>query len=80
MIVFTSDNGFFFGEHALSAERRLPYEESIRAPLLVRYPPGQDQTFSCSPLVSALQSVGIDFAPKMQSSGGYLRRVCRAEG
>jgi len=39
MIVFTSDNGFFFGEHGLSLERRLPYEESIRNPLLVRYPP-----------------------------------------
>jgi N-acetylglucosamine-6-sulfatase len=39
LIVFTSDNGFFFGEHWLSQERRLPYEESIRQPLLMRYPP-----------------------------------------
>ena len=39
LIVFSSDNGFFFGEHGLSLERRLPYEESIRNPLLVRYPP-----------------------------------------
>jgi N-acetylglucosamine-6-sulfatase len=39
MIVLTSDNGFFFGEHGLSLERRLPYEESIRNPLLLRYPP-----------------------------------------
>jgi arylsulfatase A-like enzyme len=39
LIVLTSDNGFFFGEHGLSLERRLPYEESIRNPLLVRYPP-----------------------------------------
>jgi arylsulfatase A-like enzyme len=38
-IVFTSDNGFFFGEHGLTTERRLPYEESIRNPLLLRYPP-----------------------------------------
>jgi N-acetylglucosamine-6-sulfatase len=38
-IVFTSDNGFFFGEHGLTTERRLPYEESIRNPLLWRYPP-----------------------------------------
>jgi len=37
-IVLTSDNGFFFGEHGLSVERRLPYEESIRNPLLVRFP------------------------------------------
>jgi N-acetylglucosamine-6-sulfatase len=38
LIVLTSDNGFFFGEHGLSLERRLPYEESIRNPLLMRYP------------------------------------------
>jgi len=38
MIVFTSDNGYFYGEHGLSIERRLPYEESIKSPLLVRYP------------------------------------------
>ncbi len=37
-ILFTSDNGFFYGEHGLSLERRLPYEESIRAPLVIRYP------------------------------------------
>ncbi len=37
-ILFTSDNGFFYGEHSLSLERRMPYEESIRAPLVVRFP------------------------------------------
>jgi N-acetylglucosamine-6-sulfatase len=39
VIVLSSDNGFFFGEHGLTTERRLPYEESIRDPLLMRYPP-----------------------------------------
>ncbi len=39
VFVFTSDNGFFFGEHGLTTERRLPYEESIRNPLIMRYPP-----------------------------------------
>ena len=38
IIVFTSDNGYFYGEHGLSVERRLAYEESIRLPLLMRYP------------------------------------------
>jgi len=38
IIVFASDNGYFYGEHGLSVERRLAYEESIRMPLLVRYP------------------------------------------
>ena len=30
VIVFTSDNGYFYGEHGLSVERRPAYEESIR--------------------------------------------------
>jgi N-acetylglucosamine-6-sulfatase len=38
VFVFTSDEGYFYGEHHLSVERRLAYEESIRIPLLIRYP------------------------------------------
>jgi N-acetylglucosamine-6-sulfatase len=38
VIVLASDNGYFYGEHGLSVERRLAYEESIRMPLLMRYP------------------------------------------
>ena len=38
VIIFTSDNGYFFGEHGFSVERRMPYEESVRAPLIVRHP------------------------------------------
>ncbi|HKV33758.1 MAG TPA: sulfatase [Pyrinomonadaceae bacterium] len=38
VIVLASDNGYFYGEHGLSVERRLAYEESIRMPLLIRYP------------------------------------------
>jgi N-acetylglucosamine-6-sulfatase len=39
IVVFTSDHGYFYGEHCLSVERRLAYEETIRIPLLMRYPP-----------------------------------------
>jgi arylsulfatase A-like enzyme len=38
IVVFTSDHGYFYGEHGLSYERRLAYEETIRIPLIVRYP------------------------------------------
>jgi len=37
-IVFLGDNGFFFGEHGLTVERRFAYEEGIRTPFYVRYP------------------------------------------
>jgi N-acetylglucosamine-6-sulfatase len=38
MVIFTSDHGYYYGEHGLGAERRLAYEEGIRIPLLARYP------------------------------------------
>jgi N-acetylglucosamine-6-sulfatase len=40
MILFLSDNGYFFGEHGIGPDRRFPYEEGIRSPLVVRYPKG----------------------------------------
>jgi len=39
LIVFLGDNGYFFGEHGLGPERRFAYEEGIRSPFLVRFPP-----------------------------------------
>ena len=38
LIVFLSDNGFMHGEHRALAEKVLPYEESIRVPLVMRGP------------------------------------------
>jgi N-acetylglucosamine-6-sulfatase len=38
VVVFAGDNGYFYGEHGLSEERRLAYEESARIPLVLRYP------------------------------------------
>jgi len=37
MVIFTSDNGLFTGEHKL-VDKRAAYEESLRVPMLVRYP------------------------------------------
>jgi N-acetylglucosamine-6-sulfatase len=38
MILFTSDNGYFMGEHK-RGDKRAAYEESIRIPWVMRYPP-----------------------------------------
>jgi N-acetylglucosamine-6-sulfatase len=38
LIVFMSDNGFMHGEHRALAEKVLPYEESIRVPMVMRGP------------------------------------------
>jgi arylsulfatase A-like enzyme len=37
-IIFTSDNGFFFGEHRLAGGKFLAYEPSTHLPLLIRGP------------------------------------------
>lgn len=38
LVLFTSDNGFFHGEHRLASGKVLAYEPSIRVPLLMRGP------------------------------------------
>ncbi|MEA2068093.1 MAG: sulfatase [Verrucomicrobiota bacterium] len=57
LLVFTSDNGFFLGEHRRS-DKRLAYEESIRVPFCARFPkmipPGTRIDASC---------MNIDVAP-----------------
>ncbi len=65
VVLFTSDNGFFFGEHGLSIERRLPYEESIRAPLLLRYPSAASPGTVLEGLVSS-----VDIAPSVLQLAG----------
>jgi len=43
VIIFTSDNGFMFGEHRLIGKNQ-PYEESIRVPLIILVPGLERQT------------------------------------
>jgi N-acetylglucosamine-6-sulfatase len=38
LIVFTSDNGFFYGEHRVPSGKVMVYEPSIRVPLILRGP------------------------------------------
>jgi arylsulfatase A-like enzyme len=38
VVIYTSDNGFYLGEHGLG-DKRSDYEESLRVPFIVRYPP-----------------------------------------
>jgi N-acetylglucosamine-6-sulfatase len=38
VFLFTSDNGFFFGEHRIATGKVLPYEESLRLPFVMRVP------------------------------------------
>jgi N-acetylglucosamine-6-sulfatase len=64
-ILFTSDNGFFYGEHGLSLERRMPYEESIRTPLIIRHPRTAEAGLEVEALVAS-----VDIAPTVLEVAG----------
>jgi N-acetylglucosamine-6-sulfatase len=66
VFVITSDHGYFYGEHGLSVERRLAYEEAIRIPLAVRYPPLiKERSATRDQMV-----LTIDLAPTFLELGG----------
>jgi arylsulfatase A-like enzyme len=57
VVVYTSDQGFFLGEHGWF-DKRFMYEESIRMPLLVRYPKEVKAGSTSDAIV-----LNVDFAP-----------------
>ena len=67
VVVVTSDHGFFYGEHGLSEERRLAYEESLRIPLVVRYPPLARPGALIDPMVLTLESQLRRFSSSAES-------------
>ena len=64
LVIFTSDNGFFHGEHRIPSGKVLVYEPSIRVPLLVRGP-GIPRGLRVSQLVS-----NVDLAPTIAAAAG----------
>lgn len=64
LILFTSDNGFSFGEHGL-IDKRVAYEWSIRVPLLARCP----AAFPGGRTLAAMVA-NIDFAPTILEAAG----------
>jgi N-acetylglucosamine-6-sulfatase len=64
IFVFTSDNGYFNGEHRLRTGKGLPYEEAIRVPLAIRVPPKYLGDRERVPLVE-LPTANIDLAPTL---------------
>jgi N-acetylglucosamine-6-sulfatase len=65
LVIFTSDHGYFYGEHGLSVERRLAYEEGIRIPLVMRYPPLIKAGTTVESMV-----LSLDIAPTLLELGG----------
>jgi N-acetylglucosamine-6-sulfatase len=63
-VIYTSDNGFFNGEHRILAGKTKLYEESIRVPLLIRGP-GIPRSKTAHDLV-----VNADLAPTIVQATG----------
>ena len=64
IVIYTSDQGFFLGEHGWF-DKRFMYEESFRTPLLVRYPKEIKAGTKIDKLVQ-----NIDFAPTFLDYAG----------
>ncbi len=64
LVVFCSDNGYYLGEHGLG-DKRSAYEESLRIPLLVRYPRLQAKGKLVDQMV-----LNIDLAPTLLDFAG----------
>ncbi len=56
VVVYTSDQGFFLGDHGWY-DKRFMYEEALRSPLLVRYPPEVAPGSVCDAIV-----LNVDYA------------------
>lgn len=64
IVIYTSDQGFFLGEHNFF-DKRFMYEESLRMPFLIRWP-GKIKPGS----VSKGMILNVDFAPMMLDAAG----------
>jgi len=67
VVIYTSDQGFFLGEHGWF-DKRLIYEESLRMPFLIRYPGEIKAGTVCGDFV-----LNIDFAPLFLDFAGAPR-------
>ena len=83
VVVYTSDQGFFLGDHGWF-DKRFMYEESLRMPLLVRYPREVPPASVCQELVlnvdfaqTLLDLAGVGGPPRMQ--GRSLRELLRGK-
>lgn len=67
VVIYTSDQGFFLGEHGWF-DKRFMYEESFQMPFLVRYPREIAPGTVCNDIAS-----NVDFAPTFLDLAGLTR-------
>ncbi|RAP76865.1 sulfatase [Paenibacillus montanisoli] len=65
IVIYTSDQGFFLGDHGWF-DKRFMYEESLRMPFLIRYPRAIE-----AGTVSDTMILNVDFAPTFLDYAGH---------
>jgi len=65
VVIYTSDQGFFLGDHGLF-DKRFMYEASVKMPFIVRWP-GVTKPGS----VQELMAINTDFAPTFMDMAGW---------
>jgi N-acetylglucosamine-6-sulfatase len=91
IILYTTDNGFAYGAHRWK-KKRVPYEESVLTPLMVRYPTGpsgnrlDDSPVSNVDLAATIADLagmaapatsGLSFRPVLDGTGTFNREGAR---
>ena len=64
IVIYTSDQGFYLGEHGWF-DKRFMYEESLRTPMLIKYPKEIPAGSACNALIQ-----NLDFAPSFLDYAG----------
>ncbi|MEL7160686.1 MAG: sulfatase/phosphatase domain-containing protein, partial [Bacteroidota bacterium] len=83
IVIYTSDQGFYLGEHGWY-DKRFMYEESHRTPLLIRYPAAVKAGMESESLVLNIDlgSTLLDYAgitPPKEVQGRSLRPILEGE-
>ncbi len=74
IFIFTSDNGYLLGEHGRFTDKRFAYDEAIRIPFVLRYPP----LVEAGSRIDAM-ALNIDVAPTLLELAG-VEPVTRIHG
>ncbi|KAI8239731.1 hypothetical protein K4K55_001530 [Colletotrichum sp. SAR 10_96] len=64
IVIYTSDQGFFLGEHGWF-DKRFMYEESFQMPFMIRYPKAIEPQSACNDIIC-----NVDFAPTFLDFAG----------
>jgi arylsulfatase A-like enzyme len=75
LAIFTSDNGYLWGEHGIANIKRFPYTPSVQVPMFMRWPghvaPG---------VVDSRFAANIDIAPTVLEAAGNVDRASQLDG